>query len=130
MEIKINTNPELINLMKKMPSLMFGLLLYSLGILATLYSNLGMSPWDVFHMGIINYVPLTLGQISQITGLVILIIGYFLGGPVGFGTLLTACSIGLFVQLAFRIGNYSSKDAKHVNLIELYKSLRTAYVNN
>jgi uncharacterized membrane protein YczE len=209
-----------IKLLKKMPSLMFGLLLYSIAILTTLYSNLGMSPWDVFHMGIVNHTSLTLGQVSEITGFIILFIsyltgivpglgsafnmifigifvdlieklkifktpdnlimqiimlfigiivmgwatyfylrvnlgagprdglmeglvkklnkpvwlirgvieltvlvsGYFLGGPIGIGTLIIAGSIGISVQIAFRIGRYSPKGVKHMNLVDLYKT--------
>ena len=219
--MKIKRKAMLIDLLKKMPSLMFGLLLYSLGILCTLYSKLGMSPWDVFHMGIVKHTALTLGQVSQLAGFIILfssyfigvipglgsvlnmifiglfidliekfkifktpnsvlgqivmllvgiliigwatyfylrvnlgagprdglmeglvkkinkpvwmirgaiegtvlMMGYILGGPVGIGTLITASSIGFSVQFAFRIGRYSSKDTKHMSLIDLYKNL-------
>lgn len=213
----------LVNLFKKMPSLMFGLLLYSIGILCALHSKLGMSPWDVFHMGIVNHSSLTLGQVSELAGCVILIaccfigvipglgsvfnmifiglfldliekfnffktpdslleqiflllagifiigwatffylrvnlgagprdslmeglvnklnkpvwlirgtieitvliIGYFLGGPVGLGTIILAGSIGFSVQLAFKIGKYDSKSTKHMNLVDLYKNLKS-----
>lgn len=208
--------------LKSLISLFFGLILYSLGILATLYSRLGMSPWDVFHMGIVKHTSLSLGHVSQITGLIILLItyfmgiipglgsilnmifigvfidiinlmecfktpvtilgritmifigiliigwatffylraglgagprdglmealvkrtdkpvwvirggieitvlvlGYFLGGPVGIGTLITAFSIGFSVQFAFKIGKYSSKDVEHKNIVELYNKLK------
>lgn len=211
-----------VELIKKLPTMMFGLLLYSIGILATLYSKLGMSPWDVLHMGVVKHSSLTLGQASEITGFIIilisvfigvvpglasifnmifigvfidivqklaifrtpdsligrilmlgagiliigwatyfylkvnigagprdglmeglvkklnkpvwmirgsiealvLIIGYFLGGPVGIGTLITAGTIGFSVQLAFKIGKYNSKDTEHVNLLVMYKKLR------
>jgi uncharacterized protein len=216
------TKSALIELLKKMPSLMFGLFLYSTAIMATLYSNLGMSPWDVFHVGLVNHTSLTLGQVNMITGFIILfasyfigvtlglgsvfnmifigvfidlienmkifrtpdtligqifmlifgifligwasyfylrvnlgagprdglmeglvkktnkpvwmirgaiegtvlIAGYFLRGPIGIGTLITAGCVGFSVQFAFRVGGYSSKDARHSNLVELYRSLR------
>lgn len=207
----------------KMPSLFFGFFLFGLAILLALYSDLGMSPWDVFHMGIVNHSILTLGQVSQIVGLCIIIlsvflgvipgigsifnmifigffvdminntgiistpeniilkmlmlifailimgiasyfylnvelgagprdglmeglviklnkpvwvirgsieiivlsIGFFLGGPVGIGTLLLAATIGISVQFAFKLGKYDPKMAKHTNLLDLYKSIRS-----
>lgn len=89
----------IVGLIRKMPSLMFGLLLYSIGILLTLYSGLGMSPWDVFHMGIVNHSSLTLGQVSELTGFVILLVSYFLGVIPGLASVLNMIFIGLFIDL-------------------------------
>lgn len=223
MENQKQVKPEIWFLLKKIPSLMFGLALYSVGILLTLYSDLGMSPWDVFHMGIVNHSSLTLGQVAVLTGFVILaisffigvipglgsvlnmvfigvfidlfdsfkivgtptalwekvlmlgggilvigwatffylrvnlgagprdslmeglirklnkpvwlirgiiegmalLLGYLLGGPVGIGTLIIAASLGFSIQLAFKIGGYSSQEGQHINLFDLYKSIRS-----
>lgn len=206
---------------KKMPSLFFGFFLFAIAILLTLNSNLGMSPWDVLHIGIVKHSDFTLGQVSEIVGFFILllawflgtipglgsvcnmifigvfidiinnfnifktpetlfgrivmlvvgvlimgwatyfylrvelgagprdglmeglvkkinkplwmirgtieitalVIGYFLGGPVGVGTLITAFTIGFSVQWAFKIGKYDSRNASHMNMIDLYKYL-------
>src|SRR5665648_128648 len=175
-----------------------------------------MSPWDVFHMGIVNHSILSLGQTSQIVGLVVvilsiflgvipgigsifnmifigmfidlinntgllktqgkmlgkiiliigiatyfylrvelgagprdglmeglviklnkpvwlirgsieitaLIIGFFLGGPVGIGTILLAVAIGPSVEFAFKIGKYDSKTSQHMNFIDLYRNIK------
>lgn len=215
-----------LKLLFKMPSLFFGFFLFAVAILLTLYSKLGMSPWDVFHMGIVNHSVLSLGQASEIVGfgiimlsfflgvipgigsifnmifigtfidlinntgvlktpgsmlgkilmllsailimgfatyfylrvelgagprdglmegLVIklnkpvwlirgsieitaLIIGFFLGGPVGVGTLVLAVAIGPSVEVAFKIGKYDSKKAQHMNLIDLYRNIK--YIDN
>lgn len=218
----MNNSKEWIDTLKKMPLLFFGLFLYAVGILEMLYSNLGTSPWETFNLGIINYAPLTLGQGSQLIGLIVLLvsyfigvipgiasilnmffigyfidivdntglfripetiigkfvlllagiltigwatyfylkvelgagprdglmeglvkitkkpvwlvrsiieitvlaIGYFLGGPVGIGTLITAFTIGFSVQLAFKMGKYDSKTVEHENIIHLIKRLK------
>jgi len=52
----------------------------------------------------------------------VLVLGYFLGGPVGVGTLVTALTIGYSVQLAFKLGGYDKK-AEHLNLYQLVKQL-------
>ncbi|MCT8976439.1 membrane protein [Clostridium sp. CX1] len=100
----------IIDLIKKMPSLMFGLLLYSIGILLTLYSKLGMSPWDVFHMGIVQHSSLTLGQVSELTGFVILLISYFLGVIPGLASVLNMIFIGLFIDLIEKFKVFSTPD--------------------
>ena len=209
-------------LLLKMPSLFFGFFLFAVAILLALYSKLGMSPWDVFHMGIVNHSFLSFGQTTQFVGLCViilsislkvipgigsifnmifigvfidlinntgllktpgsilgkllmlvfailimgiatyfylhvelgagprdglmeglviklnkpvwlirgsieitaLIIGFFLGGPVGIGTLLLAVAIGPSVQLAFKVGNYDSSKANHMNFIDLYRNIK------
>jgi len=211
-----------LKLILKMPSLFFGFFLFAVAIVLALYSDLGMSPWDVFHMGIVHHSVFSLGQTSQIVGfsliivslflrvipgigsllnmifigvfidlinntgivrtpesmllkilmlllavlimgmatyfylrvelgagprdglmegLVIkfnkpvwlirgsieitaLIIGFFLGGPVGIGTILLAVAIGPSVQFAFKIGRYDSKKAQHINLVDLYRNIQ------
>lgn len=99
---------EWIVTLKKMPLLFFGLLLYSIGILATLYSDLGMSPWEVFHMGIVNHTPLTLGQTSQIVGLCILVVSYFVGVVPGLASIFNMFFIGLFIDLVDNIGIFKT----------------------
>lgn len=94
----------LVTLIKKMPTLMFGLFLYAAGIVATLYSNMGMSPWDVFHVGIANHTPLTLGQVSQITGLVIIFLSYFIGVMPGLASIMNMYFIGLFIDVINSMG--------------------------
>ena len=86
-------------MLKKMPSLMLGLALYAIGILLTLHSNLGMSPWDVFHMGIVKHSIFTLGQVSIGTGLAVLLLSYFIGVIPGLASVLNMIFIGLFIDL-------------------------------
>lgn len=85
--------------------LFLGYFLCSLGIVANLYSNLGTSPWSLFHVGLTNITGLTLGQITQIVGLIIIIISWKLGNSPGFGTIANMIFIGFFIDLIifFRI---------------------------
>ncbi|MDP4160149.1 MAG: membrane protein [Bacillota bacterium] len=93
-----------ITLIYKMPSLFFGYLLYAVAILLTLYSKLGMSPWDVFHMGIVNHSILSLGEASEVVGFCIIILSIFLGVTPGIGSILNMIFIGLFVDLINKTG--------------------------
>lgn len=63
-----------------------------------LYADLGMSPWGVFQVGIMNVSGLTFGQASQIVGLGVLILGWVLGFPPGFGTVMNMYFIGYFID--------------------------------
>jgi len=79
--------------------LFMGFFLCSLGIVANLYSNLGTSPWTLFHVSLTNVIGLTLGQITQIVGAVIIIISWKLGNPPGFGTVANMIFIGFFIDI-------------------------------
>ncbi|MCJ7573332.1 membrane protein, partial [Candidatus Bathyarchaeota archaeon] len=83
----------------RLPSLLVGLFLFAVGVVANLNSGLGMSPWGVLNVGVSNITPLTLGQASQVIGLVVIAIGWALGFAPGFGTLMNMYFIGLFIDL-------------------------------
>ena len=85
-------------LLRKMPSLLFGLFLFAAGVVANLYSGLGMAPWGVLNVGIVNYTSLTLGQASQLVGLAVLVIGWVMGFAPGLGTLANMYFVGLFID--------------------------------
>jgi len=83
----------------RLPTLIVGLFLFSVGVVMGLYSNLGMSPWGVFQVGLAKILPLTLGQVSQVVGLAVLVLGWALGFPPGLGTVANMYLVGLFIDL-------------------------------
>jgi uncharacterized membrane protein YczE len=83
----------------RLPSLLVGLFLFAVGVVANLNSGLGMSPWGVLNVGVSNMTPLTLGQASQVIGIAVIAIGWALGFAPGFGTLMNMYFIGLFIDL-------------------------------
>lgn len=76
-----------------------GLFLYAVGIVCTINANLGLSPWDVFHQGLLKLTGITMGQASISTGLVIVILNWVLGEKVGLGTLFNMLFIGVFMDI-------------------------------
>lgn len=80
-------------------SLLWGLCLFGLGIVMTVKSNLGTGPWDAFHLGLINYIPLTFGQVSQLTGVAVIALSALLGIKPGWGTIANMYFIGVFIDL-------------------------------
>ena len=88
-----------ISFLVKLPSLFFGLFLFALGVVMNLYSDLGMSPWGVLQVGVTYHVPMTLGQVSQLVGLAVLLLGWLLGFSPGFATVMNMYFIGLFIDL-------------------------------
>ena len=91
-----------------MPTLFLGFFLFAIAILLALYSKLGMSPWDVFHMGIVNHSVLTFGQTSQAVGFCIIIVSMFLGVTPGIGSVLNMIFIGVFIDLINNTGIFKT----------------------
>jgi uncharacterized protein len=79
--------------------LFIGLFLYAVGIVMTINANLGLGPWDVFHQGLSKTIGITMGQASIAMGIIIVIINYFVGEKLGWGTLCNMLFIGLFMDI-------------------------------
>lgn len=64
-----------------------------------LNSNLGLSPWDVFHQGLSRITGITIGQANIIIGVLFVIVGMCFGQKLGIGTILNMLLIGQFIDL-------------------------------
>ena len=83
---------------QRVAALFCGLFLYGFGIVVTLRSGLGTSPWDALHLAITYYTPLTMGQVSQLAGILIILLSMLLGMRPGWGTLANMYFIGVFID--------------------------------
>ncbi len=83
----------------RLPILFSGFFILGIGIVTNLYAALGTSPWGVLHVGLADITPFTLGQITQIVGLVIVITSWFLGFSPGFGTIANMITLGFFIDV-------------------------------
>lgn len=81
-----------------------GITSLSMGLSLTIWAKIiGVAPWDAFHLGLTNYLPFNLGQITQLVGIVAIIIGMFLGVMPKIGTVLNTIIIGWFINLILNI---------------------------
>ena len=80
-------------------SLVFGLFVFAFAIVLILESKLGLSPWDVLNQGLAKHSPLSFGMANVAVGVVVLFIGWSLGGRPGVGTVANAVLVGVFIQL-------------------------------
>ena len=91
-----------------------------------LYMKAGLScgPRDAMQVAIgrrLHMIPI--GGVNVIILIVVLIIGWRLGGPIGIGTLISPFAAGAMQQLAFNLMKFEPKDVKHQDLIESFKVL-------
>ncbi len=84
---------------RKLVLLMFGLFLFSVGLLLAIHSRLGSSPWDTFQIGLANRTGLTLGRISQLVGAAIILVDIAIKEVPGKATVLNMYFVGYFVDL-------------------------------
>ncbi|AEG60666.1 YczE/YyaS/YitT family protein [Desulforamulus ruminis] len=80
-----------------------GLFICAFSIVLILESNLGLGPWDVFHISMTKYVPLTFGQVNIATGLLCVIIAYAMGIKPTFGTILNMLMGGVFIDFIMSV---------------------------
>jgi len=83
---------------------------------------LGAGPMDGFMLGVLAKTKRPVSVVRGVMEIAFLAAGWALGGPVGFGTVITSLTIGFSVQLAFRLGGYDP-DSKHINLYELFRGV-------
>jgi len=104
--------------------LFFGILIIGWGTFLYLRVNLGAGPRDGLMEGLVRKFKKPVWLIRGVIETIALIIGYFLGGPVGIGTVITALTIGFSVSLAFKVGGYDSNSAKHMNCLEVFQVIK------
>ncbi len=80
---------------RRLPQLLVGLVLYGWSMAMLLRSGLGLDPWDVFHQGITNHVPITFGQVTIVVGALVLLLWIPLRQRPGIGTVLNVFVIGI-----------------------------------
>jgi uncharacterized membrane protein YczE len=85
-------------------SLVCGLFLFAVGIVALLESELGLSPWDVLNQGLSDRIGLSFGTTNIVIAVVVLGIAWALGARIGVGTVANAILVGLVIDLLLAIG--------------------------
>lgn len=66
-------------------------------------AGLGVIPWDVLHVGLLQHVPLTFGQVTILVSVGVLLLWLPLRQKPGFGTLANAFLVGLSADLTLSI---------------------------
>ena len=80
---------------RRLPQLAIGLVLYGVSIGLMVRGNIGLAPWDVLHSGLIQHVPMTLGQAVVLMSFVVLVLWIPLREQPGIGTVANAVLVGI-----------------------------------
>ncbi|AYF73411.1 hypothetical protein D7D52_05545 [Nocardia yunnanensis] len=86
-------------LLRRLLALYVGLWLYGFSMAVMIRAALGLDPWDVFHQGVADQLPLSFGTIVAITGAVVLLAWIPLRQKIGLGTVSNVVVIGVSVDV-------------------------------
>jgi uncharacterized membrane protein YczE len=87
------------SLTRRIGQLLVGLVLYGIAIAMMVHAAIGVSPWDVLAQGISRQTGIAFGLVTNLVGLVVLLLWIPIRQRPGIGTLLNVLLIGPSAQL-------------------------------
>lgn len=79
---------------RRLPQLVVGLVVFGVGLGLVVEGGYGQGPWTVFHEGLADHTPLSIGTATIVTGVLLLVATLGLRVPIGVGTVLNVALIG------------------------------------
>jgi uncharacterized membrane protein YczE len=96
--------------------LFVGLAVFGFGLGLTVLGGYGLPPWDVFHQGLAEQTPLTIGGAIIVVGALLLVVMVALDEPIGVGTLANVLVIGLALDATLWIFDEPASTVARVTL--------------
>lgn len=106
-------------LTRRLVQLYTGLALYGVSMAFFVQAHLGVMPWDVLHQGLARFVDVSLGTMTILVGVLVLLAWVPLRQRPGLGTLSNVVVIGLVVDQALRVLPEPSPVAARVAFVAL-----------
>lgn len=88
---------------RRLVQLVIGLALYGASMAMMIHASLGLMPWDVFHQGVAQRVPLSFGEVTIAVGLLVLLAWIPLRQWPGLGTIANVVVIGVAVDATLSV---------------------------
>lgn len=88
---------------RRLVQLVLGLVLFGVSLAMVLRSGLGLSPWDVLHLGISRSTPLSIGTVVVLMSLAVLALWIPLRQAPGLGTIANALLVGAVIDLSLQV---------------------------
>ena len=91
------------NLIRRVPQLLTGLVLYGVSMALMVESGLGLNPWDVFHQGLSEVTGISFGWIVLLVGVPVLLLWIPLRQKPGVGTIANLLVVGFAADAALAL---------------------------
>lgn len=111
--------PPITEVLRRLPQLLFGLVLCGVAFGLIVRADLGLDPWDVLHQGLSDHLGLSIGNVSVLVGLVVLLGWIPLKERIGLGTVLNTVVIGLVMDLVLRLLPAADTDATRWTMLAI-----------
>ena len=105
---------------------LFGLLLMAMGKALYISSKLGAGPRDGLFVGVSRVFNAEVKYVKPTIEIIVLAAGFFLGGTIGVGTVITMLFSGYFVQLFFKLFKFESRVDRQRNIIDYFRQKKSA----
>ena len=109
--------PPRVELWRRLPRLMGGLVLFGVAIGCLVRADLGLPPWDVLHQGVAERTGLAIGTASIVVGVAVLLLWIPLRERVGIGTVANALIIGLVIDATMAVLDTPASMAARIGLL-------------
>ncbi|OQY40864.1 MAG: hypothetical protein B6227_06480 [Fusobacteriia bacterium 4572_74] len=106
-----------------------GIFILSIGCYLYISTGLGCGPRDALMVALTKKTKFSVGSVRNIIEISVLVIGYFMGGYAGIGTVITALFTGSFIQGVFKLFKFDVKSVVHRDIRSEIVSLKKYVVN-
>ena len=126
MNIIMNNNllPVLNNVIARVIMIFIGMIILGIGSYLYIGSGFGAGPRDGFMILLLKKTDKSVRFIRNSMEITALVIGYFLGGPVGIGTIIISFGLGPSIQLVFNMFRFDAKNVENRQLGDEVKALK------
>ncbi|MFZ2331092.1 MAG: hypothetical protein WAW45_05790 [Atribacterota bacterium] len=103
--------------------LMIALIMLALGTYFYISAGLGAGPRDSLMVALTRKTGLPIGVCRGMIEVTVVTIGWKLGGMVGIGTIITAFTIGFWIQIIFKLFQFDATKIEHETFSQTYKGI-------
>lgn len=103
--------------------LMIGLILLALGTYFYMKPGLGAGPRDSLMVALTRKTSLPIGVCRGMIEIMAVATGWKLGGLVGVGTLVSAFTVGFWIQITFKLFKFNATKIQHEAINQTYKGI-------
>ncbi len=121
--LDFNLIPHIENVVIRLILLICGLFTIALGSYFYMSSEFCAGPRDCLMVVLTKRTKLPIGVCRGIIEVLVVLIGWLLGGSVGIGTVISAFCIGFCIQITFKIFRFDAIKLKHENIKDTFKKI-------